>query len=225
MKKATQLDLEFKLVESLLGKIHVLMPHSEKAELVSSNLMDVLKLSEFAEFKKIFDNGDKRLAFIKDFLSYGIVTDLLCDLDAEDIIINNLNTIYMHHATKGFIATDRKFGSSKELNLFIKKLLLFAGRKNLSKIMNLELPHLEGRVNIAFSTFGPQITITKAKVNPLSIIDLIRQGSLTHEVAAQFWMYIEGLSIRPANIMIAGGAGCGQNNTAQCLVFVYPRCR
>jgi len=88
--------------------------------------------------------------------------------------------------------------------------------------MNLELPNLEGRVNIAFSPFGPQLTITKAKVNPLSILDLIHQGTMTYEVAAQLWLYIEGMSIRPANIIIAGGPGVGKTTLLNALLGFMP---
>ena len=87
----------------------------------------------------------------------------------------------------------------------------------------MELPNLEGRVNIAHSPFGPQITITKAKVTPLSVIDLIRMGGLTYEVAAQLWMYIEGMSIRPANIMIAGGPGVGKTTLLNALFCFIPK--
>jgi flagellar protein FlaI len=72
------------------------------------------------------------------------------------------------------------------------------------------------------SSFGPQITITKAKVSPLSVIDLIRKGSLSHAVAAQLWLYLEGMSIRPANIIIAGGPGTGKTTLLNALLGFIP---
>ena len=128
----------------------------------------------------------------------------------------------MHHAQKGFISTGKSFTTSRELDLFISKLLLFCNRKGRTKLMNLELPNLEGRVNIAFSPFGPQLTITKAKVSPLSILDLIHAGTMTYEVAAQLWLYIEGMSIRPANIIIAGGPGVGKTTLLNALLSFMP---
>ncbi|MCK5180325.1 MAG: CpaF family protein, partial [Candidatus Omnitrophica bacterium] len=163
------------------------------------------------------------VAFISNFLSYGIITEVLCDGHVEDIIINNLKPIYIHHSEKGFIATEKNFSNQKEVVLFIKKLLLFSGKTAERKIINVELPNLEGRVNIAHSPFGPQITITKAKVTPLSIIDLIRMGGLTYEVAAQLWIYLEGMSIRPANIMIAGGPGVGKTTLLNSLFCFIPK--
>ena len=222
MDKIRVMEFEFRLVEMMLGKMDLLQDQGEREKIVGKTLAKLFETDEFADIKKELDTEEKRIKFIKNFLTYGIVTDLLCDFSVEDIIINNLNPIYMHHAQKGFTATGVKFSTQMELDLFIQKLILFSGRTKLTKIMNIELPHLEGRVNIALSPFGPQLTITKAKVSPLSIIELIRAGSMTHEVAAQLWLYIEGMSIRPANIMISGGPGVGKTTLLNALFSFIP---
>ena len=215
-------DLAFCLVDKLDGKMSLLQPQKERELAVGEALTGVLANGAFAYLKPELDNTEQRLQFIRDFLSYGIITELLCDFCVEDLIVNNLNPIYIHHSQKGFISTGKHFSTNRELDLFIRKILLFCGRKRMDKIVNLELPNLEGRVNIVLSPFGPQMTITKAKVSPLSILDLVREGSLTHEVAAQLWMYIEGMSIRPANIMIAGGPGVGKTTLLNALFGFIP---
>ena len=215
-------DLAFCLVDKLGGKMSLLQPQKERELAVEEALTGVLANGAFAHLKPELDNTEHRLQFIRDFLSYGIITELLCDFCVEDLIVNNLKPIYIHHSQKGFISTGKHFSTNRELDLFIRKILLFCGRKRMDKIVNLELPNLEGRVNIILSPFGPQMTITKAKVSPLSILDLVREGSLTHEVAAQLWMYIEGMSIRPANIMIAGGPGVGKTTLLNALFGFIP---
>lgn len=216
------IDLEFRLVELLTGKMNLLLNQEERQTLVAEQLSRLFSEGEFSEFEDELTDETSRINFINDFLSLGVVSELLLDIHVEDIIINNLKPIYMHHAIKGFIPTGKRFHTNKEMELFLKKLLIFCGKDKLSKLMNLELPNLEGRVNIALSTFGPQITITKAKVDPLSVIDLIRKGSLSHEVAGQLWTYLEGMRIRPANIMIAGGPGVGKTTLLNSLFSFIP---
>lgn len=222
MDKNLLLDFEFRLIDLLLGKMNLLQPQNEREDLVSDTIIMAIGGGEFPKLKNYFEDEENKINFIKGFLSYGIVTDLLCDFHVEDLIVNNLKPIYIHHSQKGFVSTGQKFETNKELDLFVKKLVLFSGRHKMSRIMNLELPNLEGRVNIAISSFGPQITITKAKVSPLSIIELIRAQSLTYEVAAQLWMYVEGMSIRPANIIIAGGPGVGKTTLLNALFSFIP---
>ena len=222
MDKTTLMELELRLIEALTGRTNLLQTTQERETDVDNALKAIFDDGHFPEVKQELTSEEARIQFITDFLSYGILTDVLCDGCVEDIIINNLKPVYMHHSEKGFICTNKKFDTQKEINLFIKKLILFSGKTTTDKIMNLELPNLEGRVNIVYSPFGPQITITKAKVTPLSVIDLIRKGSMTYEVAAQLWMYLEGMSIRPANIMIAGGPGVGKTTLLNSLFSFIP---
>jgi len=100
---------------------------------------------------------------------------------------------------------------------------VFSGRQTFDPIMNIELPNLEGRVNIVKSPFGPQLTITKAKSTPLSIIELIETGAMSYEVAAQLWLYLEGMAIRPANMIIAGGPGVGKTTLLNALFSFIPQ--
>jgi len=77
---------------------------------------------------------------------------------------------------------------------------------------------MRGRANIVYSPLGPEITIAKTRAQPLSIIDLMNNRSLPAEIAALLWLYIEGLGVRPANIMIAGGPGSGKTTLLNALL-------
>lgn len=225
MVKPDTTALESLIVDKLWGKLTLLQSQTEKEEAIVSILDFATGSDDKERLKKEMQKlsgTEEKIKFVRGFLSYGLIEDLLCDSEVEDIIINSLNPIYIHHSQKGLVSTDRKFASQRELDLFMKKLILFSGRSEIKRIMNLELPNLEGRVNIVMSPFGPQITITKAKVEPLSIIDLIKRESLTYEVAAQLWLYLEGLSIKPANIIIAGGPGTGKSTLLNALFCFIP---
>src|SRR3989338_6611742 len=86
----------------------------------------------------------------------------------------------------------------------------------------LELVGIRGRENIIQCPLGPQIKITRGKPKPLPILQLIEQGSLSDEIAAQLWTYVEGLRVRPANLLIAGGPGAGKTTLLNALLSFIP---
>ena len=214
------LELEALILERIKGQIKLIHDQDERIELANKVLEDILLHHD--SFRPLFKDTPAQKKFIEEFLSYGMIEDLLCDANVEDIVINALKPIYIHHSQKGFIVTRHQFQSHQELKIFIDKLLIFSGRTGYKKIANLELMNLAGRVNIVDSPLGPQVTITKAKLDPLSIIDLIKTGSLTYEVGGQLWIYLEGLSVRPANIIIAGGPGTGKTTLLNALLSFIP---
>lgn len=218
--KGQILALETMILERVKGRMKIMHDQNERLDLASKVLDEILLHHE--HFRHLIKDEHEKTKFLDDFLSYGIIEDLLCDANVEDIVINALKPIYIHHAQKGFIVTRHQFQSHQELNIFIDKLLIFSGRTGYKKIANLELMNLAGRVNIVDSPLGPQLTITKAKLDPLSIIDLIKSGSVSFEVAGQLWLYLEGLSVRPANIIIAGGPGTGKTTLLNALLSFIP---
>jgi flagellar protein FlaI len=60
------------------------------------------------------------------------------------------------------------------------------------------------------------------KERPLSIIDLINNGTLSLELAAQLWIYAEGMSMRPANLIISGGPGAGKTTLLNAMFSFIP---
>jgi archaeal flagellar protein FlaI len=221
MNKNEHLELETLVLQRLAGKMNLMLTDAERESMVRGALEVTLK-EEGGEFAVACASAENKNTFIKKLLSYGIIEDLLFNAEVEDIIINALRPIYIHHAQKGLTVTDKCFKTQKELNNFVQKLLVFCGRKSYHKIVNLELVNLAGRVNIIDSPLGIQLTITKAKMDPLSVIDLIRRGTMSYEAAGQLWLYLEGLSIRPANIIISGGPGTGKTTLLNALLSFIP---
>lgn len=216
-----RIEIENAMLDNLAGKILLLQDPTRKREFIFKAFLEVYNSPQVQRFIKRYKdlNVDK---FFEEFLSYGVIEEFLANPDVEDIIINFLSPIYIHKTKAGMVKTERNFSSQEELDLFIKKLIVFSGRKTISKINNVELSEIKGRVNIVYSPFGPQITITRAKERPLNIIDLIKNGTLNPELAAQFWLYVEGLGIKPANIIISGGPGSGKTTLLNALFNFMP---
>lgn len=216
-----RIEIENAMLDNLAGKILLLQDPTRKRESIFKVFLEVYNTPQVQQFMKKYKdlNVDK---FFEEFLSYGIIEEFLADPDVEDIMINFLSPIYIHKTKAGMVKTDKSFSSQDELDLFIKKLIIFSGRKTINEINNVELSEIKGRANIVYSPFGQQITITRAKEKPLNIIDLIKSGALNAELAAQFWLYVEGLGIKPANIIISGGPGSGKTTLLNALLNFMP---
>jgi len=216
-----RIEIENEILDRLSGKIYLMQDFTEKRDVIFNTFLEVYNTPKCKEFLKR-TKGLELETFFNEFLSYGLIEEFLADQEVEDIMINSLGPIYIHKSKKGMIETDKRFSTKDELDLFIKKLVIFSGRQTIKKINNIELSGIGGRVNIVYSPLGPQITITRAKKKPLSIIELIRNGALTPELAGQFWLYVEGLRVKPANIIISGGPGSGKTTLLNALFSFIP---
>ncbi|MCX5700462.1 MAG: ATPase, T2SS/T4P/T4SS family [Candidatus Omnitrophica bacterium] len=216
-----KIAIENEILERLAGKVFLLQDLSRKREIIFQTFLEVYNSAGGQNLVSRLQNLDLEQLF-NEFLSYGVIDEFLADPDVEDIMINYLMPIYVHKTKHGLVKTDKKFGSREEIDLFIKKLVIFSGRKTINKINNVELVEIKGRGNIVYSPFGPQITITRAKERPLSIIELLENGTFNPEIAAQFWIYVEGLGIKPANIIISGGPGTGKSTLLNALFSFIP---
>jgi flagellar protein FlaI len=214
-------EIENEILDKLAGKIFLLQDFAGKREVMFQVFLEVYNSPKYQKYIRR-TKGLELESFFNEFLSYGIIEEFLADPEVEDVMINYLSPIYVHKTGQGLIKTDKRFLSREDIDLFIKKLIVFSGRKEIRKINNVELANIKGRVNIVYSPFGPQITITRAKERALSIVELVRNGSLHAELAAQFWLYVEGLGVKPANIIIAGGPGAGKTTLLNALFSFIP---
>jgi flagellar protein FlaI len=99
------------------------------------------------------------------------------------------------------------------------------------KVVNAASPILEAtlqdgsRLNATIppaSVEGPVFNIRKFRKRAITILDLIRNNTLTVETASFLWMCIDGLSARPANMIFCGGAGCGKTTMLNAASVFIP---
>jgi len=216
-----RIEIENEILDKLAGKIYLMQDLARRKEVIFNIFLEVYNTPKCKKFLKK-NEGLELETFFNEFLSYGLIEEFINDQEVEDIMINSLGPIYIHKTKQGLIKTDKRFSVEEELDLLIKKLIVFSGRKSIKKINNIVLSGIKGRVNIVYSPLGPQITITRAKEKPLSITELIKNGTLTSELAGQFWLYVEGLGVKSANIIIAGGPGSGKTTLLNALFSFMP---
>lgn len=201
---------EDEVVEELIGKLGRI-----------ESLADIEKAA-FALLKegKGLDDASAH-AIARKVAGYGPLQELMDDPEVEDVMISAPDRVFYHHARDGMLKSKAAFEGRQELEAFVRKLLLFSGKTELGMINDLALPG-GARANIVDSPFGPQITIRRFKHSPLSIIDLIESGVMDEQLAAQLWLYTEGMGVRPANILIAGPPAGGKTTLLNALFSFFP---
>ncbi|HIF37576.1 MAG TPA: CpaF family protein, partial [Marine Group III euryarchaeote] len=115
---------------------------------------------------------------------------------------------------------------SEEAMAIIQKVAKYVGRQvgpgNL--LLDGRLPD-GSRVNATIppvSPNGPTMTIRKQMSDPLTIIDLMKFGTVSPRLAALFWMFGDGMGASPCNIIVAGGTGSGKTTTLNVISAFIP---
>ncbi|MDE1824933.1 MAG: CpaF family protein [Candidatus Micrarchaeota archaeon] len=158
---------------------------------------------------------------ITDAYQFGPIDKYLNDPEVEDIMVNNTSNIFVYTSSGGQIKTAEKIANRKELNMLVKKLKMYVTNQSASeKILDIHLPN-GSRVNIVDSPLGANITIRNFKAQALSIIDLINKGEMSYAIASRLWLYVDGLKVRPANLLIGGMPAAGKTTLLNAMFSFF----
>lgn len=186
---------------------------------------DIQKLFKRFERDIPKESEDKFIYYLKrDFLGYGKIDLLIRDENIEDISCNGYNTpIYVWHRNYESIPTNIIYKSPEELDRTVIRLAYRSGRQ-----VSISHPIMEGtlpegfRVQITLeevSKRGDTFTIRKFRENPFTIIDLIKYGTLSTEIAAYLWILVE----HGRSVMICGATASGKTTLLNSLsMFIKP---
>ena len=158
---------------------------------------------------------------VADSKKFDPIDSYLYDPDVEDIMVNNISNIFLYTTKSGSIKTKDSIKSKKELEMLVAKMKMYATTAVASKkIFDVHLPN-GSRVNIVDSPLGADITIRNFKPTAMSIIDLINSGEMSYQMAARLWIYVDGLKVRPANLLIGGMPASGKTTLLNAMFSFF----
>ncbi|WP_297463695.1 ATPase, T2SS/T4P/T4SS family [Thermococcus sp.] len=164
---------------------------------------------------------------VQSMVGYGKLDPLVRDDNLEEIMVIGTNKpVYVWHRRFNMCKTNIVFSEEKEILNIIERIAREVGRRidQQSPLLDARLPD-GSRVNATIppiSLDGPTITIRKFKKDPLTIIDLIKYGTMNTDIAALLWIFVDGLGVKPANVLVAGGTGSGKTTTLNSLGMFIP---
>jgi archaeal flagellar protein FlaI len=166
-------------------------------------------------------------AVVREMVGYGLIDDLIKDDLLEEImVVGPKKPVYVFHRDYEMMATNIEFFSEQEIEDLINRIAREVGRRVdvSTPLLDARLPD-GSRVNATIppaSISGGTLTIRKFKADPYTIIDLVRLGTLTSEAAAFLWVCVEGMGVKPANILISGGTGSGKTTLLNVMASFVP---
>lgn len=215
-KMSEKEEQEYQKIKEELIQLKV----NDKTLKVQANEIKELMTTKSVNSRKIIDK------LTNDLKGYGKINHLLKDDNLEEIMIIGKNKpIYVYHRTKGMMITEIKL-SEPEIKQIINKIANYVQRKidKETPILDARLPN-GSRVNATIppvTADGSTLTIRKFKKEQLSILDLIKSNTLSPHMAAFLWINIDGLNVRPSNIIISGATSSGKTTTLNTLTSFIP---
>ncbi len=184
------------------------------------------KVKRIAE-KKLPDSGNRDYvarAVAGMALGYGRLGLLVDDDNLEEIMVNGINLpVFVYHRKYGMCKTNISFSTPEEVE-GVTSSLCYVNEREKEPIV--DLAAIDGnRVNITagfLPSKGPTITIRKQRRKMFSIIELIKGGTVSLDLAAFLWLAVEGMKLTPANIIIAGSIGSGKTTLLNSLCTFIP---
>lgn len=162
----------------------------------------------------------------RDIAGFGKIDPLLFDSYVEDISCNGARTpIYLWHRKYENIRTNLSFENEDELDNFIVRLAHKAG-KHVSIAYPIVDATLPGKHRLAIfyrkevTPLGTSFTIRKFRDDPLTVVDLIQNETLSLEAAAYLWLLVEN----KFSSMIIGSTGAGKTTSLNAIAgLIHPQ--
>ncbi|HEV8289698.1 MAG TPA: CpaF family protein [Candidatus Norongarragalinales archaeon] len=165
---------------------------------------------------------------VREMLGFGVIDPLIQDDQLEEIMVIGPNKpVFVFHRKYDMMRSNVEFYEDKDIRDLIERVARNVGRRidNSSPLLDARLAD-GSRVNATIppvSLEGSTLTLRKFRKDPLSIIDLVNFGTLNLDAAAFLWLAADGMGVKPANVLIAGGTASGKTSTLNILASFIPK--
>jgi flagellar protein FlaI len=160
---------------------------------------------------------------LREKIGLGPLEPLIKDSNIEDISCSGVGAIFIEHKLFGGLKSNITFDETEALDDFVLRLSEKIKKPVTYKnpISDATLPD-GSRINIVYgndvSTRGSNFTIRKFTAVPLSILDIIKSGGISAEMAAYLSLMIgEG-----CNLFVSGETASGKTTLLNALTAFYP---
>lgn len=160
-------------------------------------------------------------AIAADALGFGPIQSLLDEDAVTEIMVNGPEQVYVERGGKLY-SSDVRFDDNDHVMRIVDRIVSPLGRRidESSPYVDARLPD-GSRVNAIIppiSLVGPVVTIRKFARTPLTISDLIRNGSMNEQMAE----FLRACVLARLNLVVSGGTGSGKTTLLNVLSSFIP---
>ena len=161
---------------------------------------------------------------IRKFMGYDKINVMMTDPMLEDISCDGVRLpLYVFHREFKNIKTNVLFMEHEELDNFVINLAQKSG-KSISianPVLDATLPdgsRLNQTLGTEVTTRGSSFTIRKFKEDPLTVSDLVKSHTLSHQMAAHLWLAVQF----GESMIVSGGTASGKTTTLNAVSHFIP---
>ncbi len=216
------LDLKTRVQNKLLAEMDPSMDVSKTDEVRAT--IEGLYDTVLAEENIILSRVERQRLFeqiVAEILGFGPIEPFLADETITEVMVNGPKNIYIERAGK-IVRTTAQFESNDHVMRIIDRIVAPLGRRidEAQPYVDARLPD-GSRVNAVIppiSLVGPTITIRKFFKIPLTVEQIIANGSITAESIE----FLKACVISRLNMLVSGGTGSGKTTLLNILSSFIP---
>ncbi len=160
---------------------------------------------------------------MQDMLGLGEIEFLLNDINLEEIVVNcPSEPVRIYHRTYGWLETNIFIKTEEKIQNYSSIIARRIGRQitTLEPLLDAHLVSGDRANAILYpiSTKGNTLTLRKFARDPWTVIDLIKNNTISSSLAALLWMAVQ----YEMNIIISGGTASGKTSLLNVLMPFIP---